>query len=181
MLRKILKEETKEIHKYVENSPIMAKIITNQVSQEEYLIYLKQIYPIYQVLENHPLFKGLEWEISLSDKCYQDISSISVYSNNFEETKITKIYCQYLEKIDSLEAIIAHSYVRYMADLMGGQIIKKKIQEWLPTNVYQIENSSSIKKKIIDSIESLGDNSWKLLKAEVHLAFLFYSSILEKC
>lgn len=177
MLRNIIKEETKEIHKYVENLPIMTEIMSGKITIESYSQYLYQIYRIYQTIEKHPLYQELEWNISLSEKCFQDISLITSDDEEFE-LEITKIYCQYLEKIDTTEAIIAHGYVRYMADLMGGQIIKKRIEDQLPTSVYQIENSSNVRRKIIETINNSVNE--KLLRSETHLAFLFYASILEK-
>lgn len=177
MIRNNIKQNTKDIHKYVENLPIMKKIINKTIIPELYLTYLNQLLYIYKAIENNKFFFTLNCDISLYDKCKLDIDNIkkNFKLNNDNVLEITKIYCNYLENINDFNIFIAHFYVRYMADLMGGSIIKKKLQDLFPTNVYNID------KKYISNIDIIINNNInnkQLFYSEVHHSFSMYSVIL---
>lgn len=181
MLREKVKLATKDIHKYAENLPIMRKIISAIVTPSEYINYLNQLFSIYKTIEDHPVYKALNWNISLKNQCQLDINHIkktlTPTTPTFYTLEITDIYVDYLNKIETKEQMIAHAYVRYMADLMGGKIMCSKIRHILPTNVYSTDKAAI--KKIVKSInEEINDEL--LFTTEVHNAFMSYISILSQ-
>lgn len=180
MLRNNIKKETVDIHRYVESLPIMKHIMSKTVNPESYINYLNQIYYIYLAIENNPLYLKLGWNIFLSEKHSNDIKSLeSKYSISTKNVlPITKIYCSYIENIKDLNIIAAHCYVRYMADLMGGKIIARKLpNDWSKT-VYDTNRSKS--KIITDYINEKITNE-ALFSSQVHNCFLSHASILHDC
>ncbi len=175
MFRKELKDFVYDIHKYVENTPIMTKMINSTITNEEYLRYLIQINSIYKSIEQNEEFIKLGWNIKFQEKCNKDIEEMSMIDKQ-KLFGITKIYSKYIKNLKNVDAIVAHAYVRYMGDFFGGTIIKNKLPSCLPKFVYDIEKNQ--KQYIIDYIEHKIVNK-ELFQVEVHHAFMAYASILE--
>ena len=171
MLRQLIKKQTKDIHKHVENLPVIKKILSCEISNENYSQYLTQLLYIYKELEEHKFFKKLNID-KLYNKCKMDIDQLNV--PDLQILDITKIYCNYLKDIDNFDLFVSHCYVRYMADLMGGQIIKNKIQNKFPVNVYDIDKKNI--PIIVNFVKNVNDD--KLFCTGVHHSFSLYSSIL---
>ena len=178
MLRNKVKNDTKEIHKYVEKLPIMKAILSNSISSSNYLNYLIQLSYIYKSIESNKLYEKLEWNIKLYNNSIKDIKILSKDNEVIVPYSITTIYCNYLSCIDNIDILAGHAYVRYMADLMGGRILKKKIEKNFPTNVYDIENITDTKDKIIDYINKCVSD-YKLFETSVQHSFSLYAAILQ--
>lgn len=177
MFRKEIKSYINDIHRYVENLDIMKHIMNSTISDISYLKYLIQLYSIYNSIEHNEQFKKLGWNINFVTTCKKDIDIILNNISNQEILEITAIYSNYLKNITNTDMIVAHAYVRYMADFYGGTIIKKHLPSHLPLNVYKIDKS--IKTNITDYIENNVQNK-ELFLSEVQHAFMAYSSILNK-
>jgi len=177
MLRDQVKENTKEIHKQVEQSTVMIDIMEGRIQPVDYINYLYKMLAIYKNLESHPLFKDLAWDISLSSQCENDIKSIQEKYNIFNvlECNETNKYVEEIKKIDKIDALAAHAYVRYMADLSGGYIIKKRLPTGWSKNIYTLDLSK--RKTIIDYVNTKISNP-KLFKKEVFQSFQSYSRLL---
>ena len=175
MLRDIIKKETYKIHKYVESAPIMYKILNKSVSKKDYIIYLTNLSIIYKSIENNLLYKKFELNINLYEKCLEDIRSLCI--EEIEPLEITKLYCDYLDKIDNIDVLMGHIYVRYMGDLMGGEIIKKRLLSIFPKNIYNIDNKLLVKEKIVNYINNCVVDT-ELFKISVNYSFNVYAAIL---
>ena len=180
MLRNNIKKETVDIHKYVENLSIMKHIMSKTVNPETYINYLNQIYHIYLAIENNLLYVKLGWNIFLSKKHSNDIKSLETKYNVSKKKilPITKIYCSYIKNIKDLDTIAAHCYVRYMADLMGGKIIARKLPDDWPKTVYDTNRSKS---NIITNYINKEITNEALFSSQVHNCFLSHASILHDC
>lgn len=180
-MREIIKNQTRNIHNYLENLPIMSQIINQKITPQNYINYLNQIKHIYNVIETNNCYKSLNIDIFIYQKCDNDITQIEKLYNIKRSVvyPITNIYCSYLSDIKDPDIMMAHCYVRYMADLSGGFIIKKKLpQEW-STTLYDI-NDLKYKKAIIEYINNKIMNQ-QIFISEVHHSFMAYSSILSIC
>ena len=179
MIREKAKNITKEIHKYVENSLIMTRIMDKSVTPKEYVNYLNQISHIYKFFETNNIFKSFGW-ISLYNRCLEDIEEIesthTVKRNPIKRE--TKMYLNYLETMkDNKTVICAHAYVRYMADLFGGQIMKRQLTKaGYPTNVYDFYGDVKIIRGIITTTIEGCDET--LFVCETHHSFTCYALIL---
>ena len=179
MIREKAKNITKDIHKYVEKSSIMTKIMDKSVTPKEYVDYLNHVAHIYQFFEENVIFKSFGW-ISLYDRCMEDIEEIeSAHTVKRSEVKDeTNMYLNYLESMkDNKTVICAHAYVRYMADLFGGQIMKRQLTKaGYPTNVYDFYGDvKTIRGVIATAIEECDET---LFVCESHHAFTCYALIL---
>lgn len=177
MLRDQVKEDTKEIHKQVEQSAVMKDIMEGSIQPDVYVNYLYKMLAIYTMLESHPLYKNLSWDISLTSQCENDIEDLKAKYNIVEVVHNDEVvmYVNEIRKIDSIDALAAHAYVRYMADLSGGFVIKKKLPHDWPKNVYTANHSK--RKVIIDFINNkISDHD--LFKKEVAKSFESYSKLL---
>ena len=179
MIREKTKNITKDIHKYVEKLPIMTKIMNKSITPKEYVDYLNQIAHIYKFFEENVIFKSFGW-LLLYDKCMEDIEEIeSTHNVNRSEVKYeTKMYLDYLESIKYNKTVIcAHAYVRYMADLFGGQIMRRQLTKaGYPTNVYNFYGDVKIIRRVIAiTIEECDET---LFVCESHHAFTCYALIL---
>ena len=69
MFRDEIKKQTRDIHKYVENLPIMKSMINSSITDISYMTYLIQLYSIYNSIENNEQFKKLGWNINYHTQC----------------------------------------------------------------------------------------------------------------
>jgi len=175
-LRQIVKQETRAIHKYTEDLPIMRQIINQFIRPETYYCYLSQLLPIYEILESLEICPdSVE---GIAKLCRKDLEKLQ-QDHGFSEPvifPITKIYTEYLSKQFDKCALTAHYYVRYLADAKGGQILKSRLSKiGLPTNVYNLEYVT-VEKDIDKMIIDVWDES--VFLCETHHAFMAYTAIL---
>lgn len=177
-LRDKVKKETEEIHRHVETLPIMSKIIDSTITHAQYANYLVNMQHIYSTIEHNDIFQELEWDINLLPAVTKDIAVLQDRGFSGEIKMPISIYCKYLEKLTNRDQIAAHAYVRYMADLSGGMILKKKIAQLFGSNMINVYNLDVSKKcTIIDYINTKIYNP-ELFSAEVHHAFMAYAICL---
>lgn len=176
--RAVIRQNTKNIHKYVESLPIMESIMKQTITPKAYIDYLMQLYAIYNAIEMHPLYTSLNLKLHLSGLCYNDVLNIKAKYNIPESDtnilKVTKLYCDMILNINDKNALLGHCYVRYMADLKGGQMIKKVLPKEWSTQVYDIPGKYA--DMIINHINELDDI--QLFESNVNLSFMSHLSIL---
>lgn len=135
-----LRQDTKSYHTEAERSGIMRRLLTRTLERETYLALLQNLVPVYTALETAlgrhardpriaPFFHpGLVRVPALQ-------ADIRAFGGNPEsEAPPTAAAQSYATKIHGAATedpvlLIAHSYVRYLGDLSGGQILKKVIAE----------------------------------------------------
>lgn len=177
LLRERVKEESKGIHKHVEQSPVMVAIMKDTITAQEYAHYLADIYRIYRVLgEHYP-------EINQHhNKVMADINGMRDLKPKMSKTGILpSLPCQeYAEHIQSVadnkDKLMAHVYVRVLADLSGGSILKKHLSaKGFPVSMYDFEYG--LKGKITTYINHEHQNAQDFA-TEVQQAYEFYCHIL---
>jgi heme oxygenase (biliverdin-producing, ferredoxin) len=132
-----LRKETYNAHRSVERSPFMSALLLGQLERSAYVLFLRNLEPIYEALElglmrhaNKPfislilkqpllrlssLHRDLEFFQGSSWRCDLPIvGACSAYVNHL---------CTLQDKMPQL--LIAHAYVRYLGDLSGGQMLQK--------------------------------------------------------
>lgn len=135
-----LRQDTKSYHTEAERSGIMRRLLTKTLDKETYVALLQNLVPVYAALETeltrhmkdpriapfyHP---GLARSAALA----ADIATLGGDPASAERpTAAAQAYATSIHAAATEDPVllIAHSYVRYLGDLSGGQILKKMIAE----------------------------------------------------
>lgn len=142
-----LKRLTWENHKEAERTKFMARLLSRELTSEQYYIYLSNQYRCYRALEYYASLQG--W-FDFENEDLEPIRRAHLMIEDLEEMELTLgfqrpyitistiAYEAYIESIKKdKDKLLAHIYVRHMGDLSGGQMIKKLIPG--PVRSYQFD------------------------------------------
>lgn len=189
------------VHKELEQSPLIKKIMEALISEDEYSRYLVALHGIYTSLEagleknnRNPCIKPLCIpELYRSEPLKSDLSCFKVHFRY--PGKVLQNYQRYIQEIAFKEPIklISHAYTRYMGDLYGGQKMKKKIEElWDKAvafydfgklvEVYQLKQPTMFVRQYTNIINQLPveEENYLTLISEIDAAFLWHKRIFEE-
>lgn len=127
-----LKELTYEHHKRAETKPFVKVLFSGNIHPELYATYLKNLHPMYEILEVHAMSLGLipVQELRRAPVILDDFMELWPRTKT-EFPKMCPVVNEYLKYILNIgndpHRLMAHIYVRHMGDLSGGQMIKKRI------------------------------------------------------
>lgn len=132
-----LKMGTKPAHSRAETTQFVTQFIKGNIDEESYAIYVSQLYYIYEALEvkcesfkDDDIFSYVYFpELYRLKALKSDLQYYYGYEweANISELKSTEKYVKRIKNSSSHD-MIAHVYTRYLGDLSGGQILKKKAQ-----------------------------------------------------
>jgi heme oxygenase len=167
-----LKDQTKDLHEKAEKNPFAQRLLSGNISNNEYLCYLTNLILIYSTIES----------IAQNNGFLKDIESIKRTQhirNDQEEllktaacTKILPSTIKYTEYLLTVKGhnILAHLYTRHFGDLYGGQIIKSKVPG--SGTMYQFDN----RKELIDKTRMMLTDD---LGPESRTAFIYAIQLFE--
>ncbi len=142
-LATLLREGTKHSHTAAENTAFMKCFLKGIVEWEPFRKLIADLYYVYHTLEaairdhrDHPVV-GLIYfpELEREQKLEQDLEFY--YGENWrDQISASPEGVKYVEHIQEISnrnpaLLVAHSYVRYMGDLSGGQSLKNIIRSAL--------------------------------------------------
>lgn len=180
-LSKKIKKETKEIHDKIEKHPFFFDLVTGQLSDYKYVIYLNNLYPIYKAVEVYFLSnKNVKEELLQSNKIEKDIREYCRLLNvdvSSPDLYFTQKWLDYfLQKENFLKK--AELYIRWLADMYGGQVIKKKVKFG---NKYEFNNLREDIKFIRSFLEEdLTDNNVDKFIEEVKKSYQFHYDLVNQ-
>jgi len=137
LLSQRLKEGTKDSHVQAERSPLIMKLFRGLITKQEYSKLLQCFYHIYRALEEAK-------DSAIVDSMRFDaLNRVSSISNDLEffsgamdggEMPANVAVQEYVDRIrytaeQAPYLYVAHAYTRYLGDLSGGQILRKKIKK----------------------------------------------------
>jgi heme oxygenase len=130
-----LKELTKQAHMDAERTEFAKLLMSGNISEKQYAMYLLQMIEIYIPIENFSAAGGYLKDLpglSRVPGIFSDFRELGFKpKRDLPVLKSTGEYRDYLVKLGSDEKtrhrMLAHLYVRHMGDLYGGQMIKKKV------------------------------------------------------
>jgi heme oxygenase len=192
-----LREGTKHSHTMAENTAYMKCFLKGIVEKEPFRKLLANLYFVYSTLEaellrhrNHPVV-GLIYFPDLNRKASLKKDLAFYYGDNWQAeiapSEAGKVYVDRIKQISNSqpELLVAHSYVRYMGDLSGGQALRNIVRSALKlppdqgTNLHEfeafptVEARKAFKMRYRDTLNSLpvDDQLAQEIVAEANYAF----------
>ncbi len=157
-----LREGTKQSHTMAENTAYMKCFLKGIVEKEPFRKLIANLYFVYSTLEaellrhrDHPVV-GLIYFPELNRKASLEKDLAFYYGDNWQSqiapSEAGKVYVDRIKEISNSEPtlLVAHSYVRYMGDLSGGQALKNIVRSALSlppdrgTNFHQFDAFPSV-------------------------------------
>ena len=162
-----LKELTMRQHTNAERQKFAGVLMSGKISDSAYLRYLKNQYYCYYALENNTKFNLPDDRLKRSEKILEDVKELQhkLYESNRDMadalTESTLKYGSYVDTIKTKEDFMAHVYVRYLGDLRGGQMIKKKVPG--SGKYYEFDKPKELANVIYDNInDDMADEAKKV-------------------
>ncbi|MDV6236270.1 biliverdin-producing heme oxygenase [Leptospira ellisii] len=136
-LATLLREGTSEEHKAAESSAFIRCFMKGVLEKGTYARHLEAFYFVYAAMEeelkkhkDRPVIKTIFFsELDRKEALLEDLRFFygSWDPAGRTPTPATQAYVERIRKISESDPILlaAHSYVRYLGDLSGGQILKK--------------------------------------------------------
>ena len=152
-----LKEATWEHHKRAEEQPFVGMMFGGKLHPKSYAIFLYNQIQQYDVLEDtaskNDVLTGLE-DINRYPGLVKDFQELwGEYGGEAEippTLETTNEFTKYILEIDKdpssesrQKRLMAHIYTRHMGDLMGGQMLAKKVPG--SSHMYVFENPDKLK------------------------------------
>jgi heme oxygenase len=178
---KKIKKETKIKHDNIEKHPFIRNMIDGSLSDLKYAVYLYNLFPIYESVEMF-LFncKTVDSDLLQSKKIYNDLNQYVNYLNIKIENPQYKFYDNWLNYYISKDNFFKKTelYVRWLADMYGGQIIKKNIRFNSKYDFLNIRNKIKFIRKLIE--ENLDKSNVENFIEEVNKTYDFHYQVIEK-
>ncbi|TGM58711.1 heme oxygenase (biliverdin-producing) [Leptospira adleri] len=136
-LATLLREGTSEEHRSAESSAFIRCFMKGILERGTYSRHLEAFYFVYEALEKElerhskgPILGSIYFpELNRRDAILKDLQYFfgTWKPEEHKPTPATQIYVERIGKISETQPnlLVAHSYVRYLGDLSGGQILKK--------------------------------------------------------
>ena len=126
-----IKEQTKDLHEIAEKNPFAQRLLSGNISNNEYACYLTNLEPIYNAIENLAGSSGILIDgivhIKRTELIREDLAELKqLGADHYVIFESTLKYVDYLNQLDNGQ-ILAHLYTRHFGDLYGGQILKTKV------------------------------------------------------
>ncbi len=132
-----LRDRTRDLHREAERSGILRELLHGRASRGGYALLLRNLHPVYTVMETltelHAGDPGVRriamHELQRRDALASDLRSLA--GEDWEETlPLLPEAGMYVVQVVTQGrrfpgTLIAHSYVRYLGDLSGGQVLKR--------------------------------------------------------
>ncbi|TGK00889.1 biliverdin-producing heme oxygenase [Leptospira semungkisensis] len=134
-LAQLLREGTSESHTAAENSAFTRCFIKGVLEPKSYSKHLEAFYFVYSTMESelekkkdHPILRRIHFpELYRKNQIEKDFTHFFLPEHSPKPSQATEAYVNHIIEIanSSPELLVAHSYVRYLGDLSGGQILKR--------------------------------------------------------
>lgn len=147
-----LREAIHDLHHVAENTRFTKLLLSGDITPEAYSRFLRNLSPIYSLLEGHAIRNGLVTDIFgilRAQQIRRDLDEL-----NCLPTDLSNTVALYLDHIDYIakhnpKLLLAHLYVRHFGDMYGGQMIKKVVPG--SGTMYDFEN----KKELIEKVRAM--------------------------
>lgn len=177
-LAKLVKEKTKETHDNIEQHDFYRKLVAGELEDKKYLIFLFNILPVYEYIENELLIPAGYKDMIRSDLILKDIEKYEEALNfRLEEKYFYNLpWLKQMEGKSPLQ-LKAHFYVRWLADMYGGQVLKNKVRFGNKYSFNDIRKTIKRARVFID--KSLTDKNVDIFIKEANKAYQMSFKLVE--
>jgi heme oxygenase (biliverdin-producing, ferredoxin) len=139
----LLRASTRDLHRAVEQAGIMRHMLAGNVDRGRYCQLLRNLHAIYErlepALERHaaaePVGRVHLPELARAPALEADLAALqgSDWRRDIPLTAAAAAYVERLGQLDDTDpaTLVAHSYVRYLGDLSGGQVLCRIVSDAL--------------------------------------------------
>ena len=142
-LAALLRKETHTIHRRVESGVFMTALLKGEIEKSAYVLFLRNLEPIYEALERGLVFHadapGISPIIVQSlfrlPSLHRDLAFLHGADWRIEVPQLDACSA-YVDHLNAIQSTVparlgAHAYVRYLGDLSGGQMLRKIVSQSL--------------------------------------------------
>lgn len=178
---KQIKKSTKEKHDAIEKHPFIKSMIDGSLSDFKYAIYLNNLLPIYKAVEmflfySTPVDKDLLQSRKINNDLNEYIRFLGINIDRPEYIFNKEWLNYFLFKDKFLQK--AELYIRWLADMYGGQIIKRNIRFNSKYDFNDLRNEIKIIRRMIE--DGLDETNVDRFIEEVNKAYEFHRQIADK-
>lgn len=202
-LSESLRTETRELHTLAERSAFMGVLLRGRMERPAYCAMLRNLIAIYAVLEpaldrhaSDPLLSPLSFsQLRREGPLQADLDTLhgTGWLDAYAMQPATVDYVARLRTLDAVqpELLAAHSYVRYLGDLSGGQMLRRIVRQSMAlppgrgTAFYEFgtsEETVQLKQAFREGLEKLqpDEATTRAIVAEARLAFELHMQLFEE-
>lgn len=166
-----LKDFTKDLHEEAEKNPFAQRLLSGNISIDEYACYLTNLEPIYAAIENisqnRNVLVGIE---SIKRLALLQADLVELKELGATHCVLLQSTIQYVDYLNQIQdnQILAHLYTRHFGDLYGGQILKTKVPG--SGKMYEFDDRKAlIEKTRMMLSDALGEESRVAFKYAISL------------
>ena len=175
---KQIKKGTKEIHDNIEKHPFFIDLLSGNLPAYKYAIYLYNLLPVYSGVEMFFFNVSNNLDLLRSKSVLEDWQNYSKDLNidfskfNFNSEWITYFY----NKPNLLKK--TELYVRWLADMYGGQILAKNVRFGSKYRFNNLRNAIKTVRKLIE--DGIDETNVNLFIKEANRTFDYHYKIIDK-
>lgn len=175
---KKIKKETKQIHDNIEKHPFFLDLLSGKLPDFKYAAYLYNLIPVYSSVEMFFFKNTSNPDLIRSKPVIEDFQNYNK-TLNLDLGKIT-FNSEWIEYFFSKPSFLKKTdlYVRWLADMYGGQFLKNKVKFNSKYEFVTLRNSLRIVRKLIE--EDINEQNVDKFIKETKLTYEFHKKILDK-
>jgi len=172
---KLLKQRTKETHDQIEQHPFFRDLLNGTLPDVKYAYYLANILPIYELVEKEFLGNVKDKSVLQSVKIKKDLDSYSKLLNRKIDNSTYNYAFAWVMYFQQKNRIYkkAELYVRWLADMYGGQVLKKKVKFGDKYKFSNLRSNIQFIRKMIE--EDLNDDTIDKFIEEVNIVYKLHN------
>jgi len=175
---KLIKKGTKDIHDRIERHPFFLELLSGNLPDYKYAIYLYNLLPVYNGVEMFFFNGSNNFDLVRSKSVLEDWQNYSKTVNidfgkfNYNNEWITYFY----HKPNLLKK--TELYVRWLADMYGGQILANKVKFGSKYKFHGLRSAIKTVRTIIE--DGIDETNVNLFIKEANTTFDYHYKILDK-
>jgi len=178
---KKIKKQTKVKHDQIESHPFIKEMLSGELSDFKYAVYLNNLLPIYKGVEMFLFNKrNTNSDIVQSKKILNDINNYTNFLNVDLNQDHLLFYRDWLNHFTTKNDFYKKSelYIRWLADMYGGQIIKKNIKFGSKYDFVDIRGDIKFVRQLIEN--NLNSQNVDSFIDEVNISYDYHYKLVER-